>query len=232
MAAQAFSHPQRRDDLGVDPFLPADHPRVVHHLPQPRHLGPLWARSTSSDPSSAPGGLQARSRGDAAWRLKEGSKQKTFRLTEEQLNSPQAEDVGDLVGVGEHGRGPAGEDGLGRRSYGEHRALEVDVGVEEPGDEVAAAGGNDCGLGTDQGPSVQASTGDPLPCHSDIGPGEDVAPPAVPRHEVRRPPARGHGHPLGPLQESDDLGLHNAGYVAPVAIAKLPDRLPIAIIFW
>ena len=52
----------------------------------------------------------------------------------------EAEDVGDLVVVDEHGGGAVRQDGLGEAPDRDHRRLDVHVRVDEPGHQVGAVG--------------------------------------------------------------------------------------------
>jgi hypothetical protein len=113
------------------------------------------------------------------------------RFVVHQAHPFNAQDVGDFVGVNEHGRCAVRNDRSGELGDSDHTALDVHVRVAQARNKIAVLGVDDLGIIANGVLGVGANIGDPAAADGYIGSGDDftavdVYPTAVPNHEIGR----------------------------------------------
>ena len=124
-------------ELGQLRFLACDHAWEVHHL---RHANGAVAAQETLDVArvEGPPGRFESGRRHAGAGHDENIERQVRAAVEQPVDAVGAEDVGDLVGVGDHCGGAVGEDGSCELVDHELGRLDVHVGIDEAGDEVSA----------------------------------------------------------------------------------------------
>ena len=192
---------QRRRDFPMEPLVAGHHGGVIHHLAEADHSLPAHCLRHLVRADLGARCLQARSGRNAGGNLNVDPHRRCPRFIDHQTNAGQSENVRDLVRVDECSGRPARKDRRGEAPHGEHRALDVHVGIKEPGDEVSAARFHNGGVGTDHRSSVRAAIGDPAAENGDIRPVDDLArtdvhPSSVANNQSGRPPSSGNGRQI------------------------------------
>lgn len=174
----------------------------VHHLAQANDTGPVHRLGRVFGGDLEPGGFHAgRGRG-AGGHLGEDVDRLHERFVVHHADPFEAEDVGDFVGVGEHGRGAVGDHGAGEFGGGEHAAFNVHMAITQAGDHIAVASVDDLGVrpfamigrGADKGDAA-CRDGDVMG-RQDFA-GVDIDPDAASDDRIRRRAACGGVHQLG-----------------------------------
>ena len=107
-----------------------DHAEGVHHLRQSQHTG-MGVEAVDGAVVQLRTGLIQWRGGNAAWQHKEYVHRQIFRGLEHIFDAVGTHDVGDLVGVCDHGGRPVGHDGLGKFAGADQRGLQMDMGVDK-----------------------------------------------------------------------------------------------------
>jgi hypothetical protein len=170
--------------------------RHVHHLAERRHAVPLKRGADVVGAEHGARVLEAGQRRHAWGHGEQDPERQRPSLVEHPPDAVEAEHVGDLVVVDQDGRRAVRQDGLGEPLDGHRRGLDVQVGVDQAGDEVGAAGVEDLGLGAARVRGV-AEHRDPAGAHRDVDAVEDLA-----RVDVDEPPA-GDQQVGGPAAHAD-----------------------------
>ena len=168
--------------------VPGDDAHEVHHLRQA--LDPWMVVEGVDGPVVQHGaGLVQRRGRHAGGQHEPHVHRQVLRGLEHVLDAVGAHDVGDLVGVGDDGGGAVGQHGLHELLGGDQGALQMDVGVQEAGEDDLA------GAVLLHGAGVLAHAHNQPLCHGDVGVaelvGEDVDIGGVLQHQVRRLPPGG-----------------------------------------
>ena len=112
----------------------------VHHLAQPDDAGPGHRLGDVLGPDLVARRLEPRRRGGARGHLDEDVDRLDQRLVMHQPHAGQAEHVGDLVRVDEHGGRAVRRDGADELGDGQHARFDVHVAVAEAGHQEAPVG--------------------------------------------------------------------------------------------
>ena len=118
-------------------LAPGDDAGEVHHLRQPDHAPPPEQALEVAWQQAAPGGFEVRGR-HAGRGHEEDVQRQVVAEVGEPVHSVRPEDVGDLVGVGDHRCRAEGEDEAGQLVHEQLHGLDVHVGVDEARDEELA----------------------------------------------------------------------------------------------
>ena len=204
MPTDGLARRLRRGDLGQHLRITADDAGKVHHFAKadyarPRHrLGDVCGRDFVA------GRLQPRCRGRAGRHLGKNVDRLQQRLVMHQPDAAQAQDVGDLVWIGEHGRRAVRDHGGGELGRSQHARLDVHVPVAKPWDQEPPLGPDHICLRADAMRRVRADIGETpfgdrhLPPVQDLA-GLDIDQLAAPDHAVGR---------LTPCRHGDKNGRH------------------------
>ena len=135
--------------LGQHLLGAVDNAGIIHHLAEPDDAGPGHRLGDFVGADLVAGGLEPGGGGGAGGHLGEDVDGLQHRLVMHHAHAGQPEDVGDLVGVGEHGGGAVRDHGGGEFGRGELAAFDMHVAVAEAGEEIAALGLGHLGRGAD-----------------------------------------------------------------------------------
>ena len=127
-----------RDDLFEHLLIGIRHADVVHHLSKTLHAVVLVERVDRAVVEHRAGFIERR-RGHAGGEHEAHVDGKILRRLQHILNTVGAHNVGDLVRVGDHGRGAVRDDSVGKFLGRDERALQVDVRVDKAGQHELAA---------------------------------------------------------------------------------------------
>ncbi len=127
----------KRLDLVQGALVLVHHARVVHHLAQAQHPRVALQRGNVLRLEIRAGGRHVGG-GDAGRHHHEHAQAAVLRLVEHVADTVQAQDVGDLVRIGDDRRDPARHHCRGELAHADHRALDVHVSVDQAGGQVAA----------------------------------------------------------------------------------------------
>lgn len=125
-----FRGPEFPPYLGVV----GEHRGEIHDLPEAHYPRPRKDLGHLPRPELRSRGPEG-TRGHTGGRREEHAQREPFRGLKHVPDPTKPEGVGDLVGVGDHSRGPVGKHGPGELWRGQPRALQVHVGVDDPWDE-------------------------------------------------------------------------------------------------
>ena len=129
-----------RGDLREHVGIARDDARVVHHLGERADGGPVEQSGHVRGADRRPGPVEPR--GGHARRCAEVERERgAAGIVEHEVHARNAEDVGDLVGIGDGGHGAVRHRHAGELVGRQERALDVHVGVDEPRQEPGVVGG-------------------------------------------------------------------------------------------
>ena len=176
------------------------HPEHVHHLGQAPHLGPGQHQGDIAGVQVVAGKLETGLGRHARWRLDDEPDGQAPAGLHGIAHTVDPRHVGQLVGVAKDRGGAPGGDGGGVGARRQHRALEVDVHVDEPGGDVGAGAVDHLGGIVTAAGRVDA--GDQLADHAHIGEAQlsraHVHHPAPAQQQVKGLVAQGRPNGSGP----------------------------------
>ena len=126
-------------DDGEHPFISGGDGVEIHDLPQSRHTGNVQQVLHFSRTHVKAGILQAGGGGNGGGGGEEHPQGQVPAGVRQAPDSLDAQHVGDLVGVGAHRGGAAGEGHPGKVVGGQHAAFQMHVGIHEARQGVSAA---------------------------------------------------------------------------------------------
>ena len=180
----------RGDDLFQHLLVGVRDADVVHHFGQALDAVVLVERVDRAVIEYRAGFVERR-RGHAGGQHEAHVERQILRGLQHIFNAVRAHDVGDLVRVGDDGRGAVRDDGVGKLLRGDERALKVDVRIDKAGQHELAAH-----VDLHFALVMLAHAGDQSLGHSDVAMAEliaeDVHIGRVFEHEVGLLPARRH----------------------------------------
>ena len=142
--------------------ITGDHAREVHHLGQAQHASAAQQALQVSRGERSPRRLESRRR-----HARRGHEEHVQRQVGAGVGQPVhavgAEHVCDLVGVGDHRRGAERQHQPGELVHQQHRRLEVQVRIDQAGDDVSPAGVQRVAA------AVLTDAGDPAVAHGHVG---------------------------------------------------------------
>ena len=183
-------------DFGEHFGVACGHAGEVHHLSEANDAGPCHCLGHVLGGDFVARGFQTRRGGRAGGHLGEDVDRLHQRFVMHHAHTGQAEDIGDLMRIGEHRRRTMGDHRAGEFCRGQHAGFDVHMPVTKAGDHVAPVCLDNLGLRAGHIAGIRHNGGDPAGGDGDVVAWQgfaavDIDPDAALDHRVGGRTARG-----------------------------------------